>query len=179
MTKPQRPRNLEPLEGRLDHFWALQVTEVIVRLTKVEETLLQGLHRRLNFPDRVVLLKVMHLVSQYIFILLSVQPPGEVFISQLIILRYVHLDSLLISDIFHNFSLQRGSPTSNECDFHCCSLHASSSHKTVATSPIGAAQQPEVAGTQDGKRSLPKGAHVRFSEVQQDGNVAKAGPAGT
>ena len=30
----------------------------------------------------------------------------------------------------------RGSPTSNECDFHCCSLHGQSSHKTVATSPI-------------------------------------------
>ena len=34
----------------------------------------------------------------------------------------------------------RGSPTSNECDFHCCSLHAGhanqSSHKTVATSPV-------------------------------------------
>lgn len=48
----------------------------------------------------------------------------------------------------------RGSPTSNECDFHCCSLHAgTASHKTVATSPIQA---------EDGKRSLPKGAHVRF-----------------
>lgn len=48
----------------------------------------------------------------------------------------------------------RGSPTSNECDFHCCSLHAgSATHKTVATSPIQA---------EDGKRSLPKGAHVRF-----------------
>ena len=34
----------------------------------------------------------------------------------------------------------RGSPTSNECDFHCCSLHAGhssqSTHKTVATSPV-------------------------------------------
>ena len=31
----------------------------------------------------------------------------------------------------------RGLPTSNECDFHCCSLHAgSATHKTVATSPI-------------------------------------------
>ena len=31
----------------------------------------------------------------------------------------------------------RGSPTSNECDFHCCSLHAgTATHKTVATSPI-------------------------------------------
>jgi len=48
----------------------------------------------------------------------------------------------------------RGSPTSNECDFHCCSLHAgTATHKTVATSPIQA---------EDGKRSLPKGAHVRF-----------------
>ena len=38
-------------------------------------------------------------------------------------------------------SHSRGSPTSNECDFHCCSLHAGhvnnqSSHKTVATSPV-------------------------------------------
>jgi len=48
----------------------------------------------------------------------------------------------------------RGSPTSNECDFHCCSLHAgNSTHKTVATSPIQA---------DEGKRTLPKGAHVRF-----------------
>ena len=31
----------------------------------------------------------------------------------------------------------RGSPTSNECDFHCCSLHAGhSTHKNAATSPI-------------------------------------------
>ena len=34
-------------------------------------------------------------------------------------------------------SHSRGSPTSNECDFHCCSLHAGhSTHKNVATSPI-------------------------------------------
>ena len=54
-------------------------------------------------------------------------------------------------------SHSRGSPTSNECDFHCCSLHAAghtsghstghstghsssnhgtNSHKTVATSPV-------------------------------------------
>lgn len=51
-------------------------------------------------------------------------------------------------------SHSRGSPTSNECDFHCCSLHAGhATHKTVATSPIQA---------EDGKRTLPKGAHVRF-----------------
>ena len=34
-------------------------------------------------------------------------------------------------------SHSRGSPTSNECDFHCCSLHAGqSTHKNAATSPI-------------------------------------------
>ena len=34
-------------------------------------------------------------------------------------------------------SHSRGSPTSAECDFHCCSLHAGqSTHKHVATSPI-------------------------------------------
>ena len=31
----------------------------------------------------------------------------------------------------------RGSPTSAECDFHCCSLHGTNNnHKTVATSPV-------------------------------------------
>ena len=32
----------------------------------------------------------------------------------------------------------RGSPTSAECDFHCCSLHGTTNnnHKTVATSPV-------------------------------------------
>jgi len=55
-------------------------------------------------------------------------------------------------------SHSRGSPTSNECDFHCCSLHAGhvnnhSSHKNATTSPVQA---------EEGKRTLPKGAHVRF-----------------
>lgn len=83
---------------------------------------------------------------------------------------------------------KRGSPTSTECDFHCCALHSSSqgngpsaagattTHKSPssATSPMqqhstdsavtgGGAVQP------DGKRSLPKGAHVRFSHVEVDG----------
>ena len=87
---------------------------------------------------------------------------------------------------------QRGSPTSNECDFHCCSLHAGQhavsggsgsdrpSQQTVATSPIqttaggeyptgeGASSMAAAATvvSTDGKRSLPKGAHVRFSHVE-------------
>ena len=87
---------------------------------------------------------------------------------------------------------QRGSPTSNECDFHCCSLHAGQhavaggsgsdrpSQQTVATSPIQATAGGEYPGGEgassiaaaaavvstDGKRSLPKGAHVRFSHVE-------------
>lgn len=63
----------------------------------------------------------------------------------------------------------RGSPTSNECDFHCCSLHAGhanhqSTHKTVATSPVQA---------EEGKRTLPKGAHVRF-DVESLGAAANS-----
>ena len=150
------------------------------------------------------------------------------------------------------FFLQRGSPTSTECDFHCCSLHASASALaaqhlqrqqrssssgatvTTATSPIIPDQQviinrsigqsgfpgydyegkgrsglhtfelakqlqififdthlhseftfspppsppqPAVAvssSSVDGRRSLPKGAHVRFSE---DGYAATNGSA--
>ena len=37
-------------------------------------------------------------------------------------------------------------------------------HKSVATSPIQAGDE-----VTDGKRSLPKGAHVRFSHVEVDG----------
>jgi len=64
----------------------------------------------------------------------------------------------------------RGSPTSNECDFHCCSLHAGhanhqSTHKTnAATSPVQA---------EEGKRTLPKGAHVRF-DVESLGAAANS-----
>lgn len=85
---------------------------------------------------------------------------------------------------------KRGSPTTNECDFHCCSLHVGPngsstasntyqmSHKTVATSPIQANDGAQLTFTAtsagggigpDGKRSLPKGAHVRFSEVDKAG----------
>lgn len=64
----------------------------------------------------------------------------------------------------------RGSPTSNECDFHCCSLHAGhanhqSTHKSnAATSPVQA---------EEGKRTLPKGAHVRF-DVESLGAAANS-----
>jgi len=75
----------------------------------------------------------------------------------------------------------RGSPTSAECDFHCCSLHGGSgapavnnnhnhnnhnnhTHKTVATSPVQA---------EDNKRTLPKGAHVRF-DVETHGGAGAA-----
>ncbi len=81
-------------------------------------------------------------------------------------------------------SLQRGSPTSNECDFHCCSLHVGSStattatHKTVATSPITVETAAAAAAAADPlRRSLPKGAHVRFSSEVEDGAMV-AGPAG-
>lgn len=52
------------------------------------------------------------------------------------------------------------------------------SHKTVATSPIQANDGAQLTFTAtsagggigpDGKRSLPKGAHVRFSEVDKAG----------
>ncbi len=47
------------------------------------------------------------------------------------------LSKQFITTTFLLFFFQRGSPTSNECDFHCCSLHAGqSTHKSVATSPI-------------------------------------------
>jgi len=63
-------------------------------------------------------------------------------------------------------SHSRGSPTSNECDFHCCSLHAGhSTHKNVATSPIQ-------VSVEDGRRTLPKGAHVRF-DVETRGSHTK------
>ena len=86
--------------------------------------------------------------------------------------------------------LQRGSPTSTECDFHCCALHnppaasASTSHKSStatagaasggpATSPLQPSTEATAASTSQqqqeaGKRSLPKGAHVRFSHVEVD-----------
>ena len=102
------------------------------------------------------------------------------------------------SQLIFNFVLQRGSPTSNECDFHCCALHAGHlSHKSVATSPIqpmGAVGSGGQQGspalptcttitvgedvTADGKRSLPKGAHVRFSHVEVDGSAAAQAAAG-
>ena len=39
----------------------------------------------------------------------------------------------------------RGSPTSAECDFHCCSLHGTTNnnHKTVATSPVQVSRASE------------------------------------
>ena len=39
----------------------------------------------------------------------------------------------------------RGSPTSAECDFHCCSLHGTTNnnHKTVATSPVQVSRATE------------------------------------
>lgn len=69
---------------------------------------------------------------------------------------------------------KHGSPTSNECDFHCCTLHASHlTHKSVATSPI----QQQTDG-QEGKRSLSKGAHVRFSHIEVD-EAAQGASMGT
>ena len=81
-------------------------------------------------------------------------------------------------------SHSRGSPTSNECDFHCCSLHAGhvnnhSSHKNATTSPVQVTTEDDdddiervnriqlifsaaVFQAEEGKRTLPKGAHVRF-----------------
>ena len=39
----------------------------------------------------------------------------------------------------------------------------------------GASTSVGVAGQQDGKRSLPKGAHVRFSHVEVDGAAQDTG----
>ena len=116
--------------------------------------------------------------------------------------------NLYLQTKLYSLNLQRGSPTSTECDFHCCALHSSgqapppsaatsapatmsSSHKSSATA-AGAAGAPVTSpmlqqqesttsaiagagGGVDGKRSLPKGAHVRFSHVEVDGAAQDTG----
>lgn len=70
----------------------------------------------------------------------------------------------------HVHQPRSGSPAeNNECDFHCCALHEEGRkiqvHKSVATSPIQDAQQ-------DVRRPLPKGAHVRFLDIESEGAAA-------